>query len=241
MNDRQVSPCAAKTSWELVEAARSGDDLAFEELYRRYHLAVARRVSHLTAPHDHDTAADLVQETFVHALRGLASYRREAPFLHWILRIATNVARSHHRRTRRRQALLWFWRRPEAEREVAAPGRRVDDAYAELQAVHRALAQLSPRLREAVILFELEGVSLADMACQLAVPLHTAASRLRRGRQRLKRCLEQAGYGAGDLPVRQREGQEAGHSPPRAPATRQSVPPRLQGAVVVPLARSCEP
>lgn len=176
-------------SQQLVELARDGDRAAFEELYQRYCPAVTRRLSHLLGPHG--PVADLVQETFIQAYRNLGRFRGDSPFGHWVLRIASNLARSHFRRTYRRPWKLW--ERPEAEDTVPCRAERVDDIYPTLHAVHVALGRLSPPLREAVILFELEGLSLAEMSAQLGIPLHTAASRVRRGRKRLRRALERLG------------------------------------------------
>ena len=77
---------------------------------------------------------------------------------------------------------------------MACSLKSVDETYPTLRAVHRALGQLSDSLREAVVLFELEGLSLAEMSLELDVPLHTAASRVRRGREKLRRSLERMGY-----------------------------------------------
>lgn len=173
----------------LVAAARAGDRQAMSMIYRRYRSCVVRRLSHLAGPEA--GVGDLVQETFVRVIEGLPSYRATAPFEHWVLRIATNVARSHYRA--RRRSLLRLWPRRDRAGELPCPGQRADEAYPELQAVHGALARLSARLREAVILHDLEGISLGEMAEQLDVPLHTAASRVRRGREALRRHLVQMG------------------------------------------------
>jgi len=174
----------------LVEAARAGQREAFEELYQRCYPAVARRLSHLVGPGSN--LGDLIQETFVLAFRRLDQYGGRSPFEHWVLRIATNTARTFHRRKKRRRWRLW--EKPGQVEAIPSPLESVDAVYPGLQAVHRALDRLSPRLREAVVLHELEGLSLAEMAQQLHVPLHTAASRVRRGRKRLRRLLEGMGY-----------------------------------------------
>lgn len=179
---------------ELVRASREGDRPAFEELYRRYHPAVVRRLTHLLGPENN--VADLCQETFAAAWQQLHRFRGEAPFDHWLLRIATNQARGHYRSQQRRPWRLW--ERPEQEAEQNAGG--AEPAYPELQAVHRALAELSTRLREAVVLFELEGLSLAELASTLDVSINTAASRVRRGRDKLREVLLRLGYEAQATP-----------------------------------------
>jgi RNA polymerase sigma-70 factor, ECF subfamily len=182
-------------SESLVRRARAGDRRAFEELYRRYQPAVARRLSHLLGPAG--PVADLVQETFEQALRGLGGLRADGSFGHWVLRIAQNSARAHHRRKHRS---LWrLWERPELEQDVPAPGSGAE-SFPSLRLVHAALDQLSAPLREAVVLYELEGLSLAEMAAALEIPLDTAASRLRRGREKLRRALEALGCGAALVP-----------------------------------------
>lgn len=175
----------------LVELAGKGDREAFNELYRRFYPPVVKRLTHLTGPAG--PVGDLVQETFIQAYRNLGRFRGQSPIGHWLLRIATNVARSFHRRARRQPWKLWD--RPEVESAVPSPAGLVDETYPTLQALHEALSHLSPPLREAVILFELEGMSLAEMSLELNIPLHTTASRVRRGRKQLRKALERLGFG----------------------------------------------
>jgi len=179
----------------LVSRARAGERLAFEELYRRYCPSVVRRLSHLLGPAG--PVADLTQEAFEQALRGLPRLRADGCFGPWLLRIAQNAARAHHRRKRRS---LWrLWERPEQEQEVPATIGDAEAGFPSLRLVHAALDRLSPPLREAVVLYELEGLSLAEMAAALDIPLHTAASRLRRGREKLRRALQVLGCEGGSV------------------------------------------
>lgn len=170
--------------------AQAGDRAAFEELYSRSYPAVVRRLTHLMGPSV--SVSDMVQETFINAFRGLPRFRGESHFCHWVLRIATNIARSSYRRSRR--SFFRLWERPEEEERVASPLESVDESYPTLHAVHQALRRISPPLREAVVLFELEGLSLAEIASQLELPLHTVASRVRRGREQLRAALERMGF-----------------------------------------------
>ncbi len=186
----QVPRADTITTEELVARAREGERAPFEELYSRYSPAVARRLTYLTGVAG--PVADLVQETFVQAFKNLGRLRDDASFGHWVLRISTNVARSHHRRTQRR---IWrLWDKPDDADRVPSPLASVDTAYPDLQAVHRALDRLSQNLREAVILHELEGLSLAEIGSLQDVSINTAASRVRRGRKRLRGILEGMGF-----------------------------------------------
>lgn len=187
----------AESSLTLVEQAKAGNRQSFEELYQRFYPAVVRRLTHLCGPSA--PVADLVQETFIHAYCSLHQYRREAPVQHWLLRIATNLARSHARQGRSR---FWrLWSRPEDEDAVPSPLAALDETYPHLAAVHQGLRELSPSLREAVVLFELEGLSLHELAAQTGLPLNTAASRVRRGREQLRRILTRMGLHPSNRPA----------------------------------------
>jgi len=175
----------------LVRAAGAGQAAAFSTLYDRYCRVVARRLSHLLGPAF--AVDDLVQDTFLRVMQGLPGFRGESPFRHWLLRIATSVARDEQRRTKRS---IWrLFLDPDTIDEAPAAASSTE-AYADLLLVHRALQKLSPRLREVVVLFELEGQTLAAIAAELDISIHTAGSRLRRGREKLRHVLERAGYGA---------------------------------------------
>ena len=180
----------AKDELSLIRAAANGEAAAFACLYDRYVKIVAKRLSHLLGPTSN--VDDAVQETFIRAMNAMRQFRGERPFRHWLLRIASSTARDQQRRERRS---LWrLFTEPEQIDRVLSPDVREAERYADLVEVHRALRQLSPRLREVVIFFELEGESLADIAAELNVSLNTVASRLRRGRERLRAVLRRAGY-----------------------------------------------
>jgi len=191
---RCLETLAESQTEELLARAQAGGRAAFEELYRRYTPPVARRIAHLLGPRHASSVHDLVQETFVQAYRSLGQVRggEGGSFAGWVLRIATNLARGHYRRLSRRPWRLWG--RPEEEHAVPSREVAVDQSYPTLQFVHRGLEALSPKLREAVVLFELEGLSLVEMATALEIPLHTAASRVRRGREELRRELVRLGW-----------------------------------------------
>ena len=173
----------------LVTRCRGGDRRAFDVIYGRYCSVVSRRVTNLLGPRAE--VDDLVQETFAKAWQKIDAYRGDAPFSHWLLRIATNAARGHYRRQGRRPWVLWDGPMPENARSHDVPG---TTPYMHLEIVHLGLRRLSTRLREAVILFEIEGLSLAELAQFLDVPVNTAASRVRRGRDKLRREFVRLGY-----------------------------------------------
>src|SRR5262249_6937950 len=83
----------------LIGAAMRGDGEAFSGLYDRHVGAVVRRLSHFSGPSGN--LDDLVQETFLRAMKALPRFRGDSPFRHWILRIATSVAHDDQRRKKR--------------------------------------------------------------------------------------------------------------------------------------------
>ena len=179
---------------ELVQAAAHGDRVAFGTLYARYRPLVAMRASYLVAMRG--SVDDVVQETFIRAWKALPSFRGECPFAWWLLRIATHVARSERRSWRRSIWRLFVGDAEEKNTAQHAPA--AAEKYAELALVHRALEAISPRLREAVIWFELQGLTLQEIADEQGVPLHTIAARVRRGREALRERLTKL---AGELAV----------------------------------------
>ena len=172
----------------LIQIARGGDAVAFDELVRLHHLRVWRFILKSVAnPHD---AEELAQETFLAAWRNFASFRGDAQFSTWLLGIALNLARNHcNRSPARREVEL-----PEAD-QLDALFSEAQDPYEQmrlkqqLQALQNALAQLPNELREAITLVRLEGLSLEEAALLLDIPLGTIKSRLSRARSRLNEEL----------------------------------------------------
>jgi RNA polymerase sigma-70 factor (ECF subfamily) len=177
----------------LIARARTGDEPAFGELMQTHYPATFRLVLAIVR-HEHD-ARDVCQEVWLTVWKTLPKYRGEARFSTWLHPIAVRRAIDHLRKRRR-----WFDRfLPFASSaddfpgapEAAAP----DDTAADLQAAEsraryeRALATLSPRLRAALVLREVEGLSYDEIALALDCPVGTVMSRLHQARQRLAHTL----------------------------------------------------
>jgi RNA polymerase sigma factor (sigma-70 family) len=182
---------ASPTDAALV-AASVDDPKLFALLFDRHSLAVHRYVASRARHGDVD---DVLSETFLTAFRKRARYDRAFDdALPWLLGIATNVLRHHHRAEGRR---LTRWqevaRRPAdevdpADRVVAA----VDDA-SEVDRVARALELLDDRYREVLLLTASADLTYDEIARALGVPVGTVRSRLARGRRRLRELLEAGG------------------------------------------------
>ena len=128
---------------------------------------------------DHAEAEDLVQTTLEIGLRRIGDLREPAAMRAWLLTIQ---AREAFRLTRRLRRLIRF---DATVHELAAPG--TDDA--DRVAVRRALATLPARMRAAVVLHHMAGLSVAETASALGTSDNTVKSQLRVGLARLRRLL----------------------------------------------------
>ncbi len=184
----QRTDAGARTAEGVDEAtlagrARAGDRAAFGELVRRY-ADQARRVARavLRDPEDADDAA---QDAFLSALVKLQQYDPSRPFGPWLMRIVANAATDRRRRRRVRRAetldegLLAGGHRPDevAEREVLG------------ERLRQALAELPERRRMAVVLFDVEGYSHAEIGGILGMPEGTVRSEVFHARRRLRALL----------------------------------------------------
>jgi RNA polymerase sigma-70 factor (ECF subfamily) len=169
---------------ELLERIVAGDEEAFVSLYRRWRPALFRFAMGMTGCAA--IADDVVQETFMIVMREAGRYDSERGAVGSYLRgITRHVV---HRSTRRSSRFVPLGEaeddpRPQVDGQREAEGaiHRADEA----RALHAALLRLAPRLREIVVLCELQGLSYAEAAETLRVPIGTVRSRLSRAREAL--------------------------------------------------------
>ena len=155
-----------RTEAELIAAAIKGDVASFEPLVQRYSprvLATARRYARLERE-----VEDIAQEIWVKAFQKLGSFRGEAPFEHWLMRLAVRTCydflRAHQRN---RESAFSELSAPEdhwLERFAAAPDSASEHADAAKQLVERVLAQMSPAGRLIITLLEIEDRSVKEIA-----------------------------------------------------------------------------
>jgi RNA polymerase sigma-70 factor, ECF subfamily len=160
------------------DAAPSGRLLALLTPVHDRALATARRLCRSNAEGD-----DLFQETVLRAFDRLGDLRDESRFTSWFFAILLSVHRARHRRD--------FWRgllplNDASEPSLPAEADRVDGA----ERMTRALGKLSSKEREAIVLFELEGFTLEEIAGMKRESLSAVKSRLSRARARLRRHYE---------------------------------------------------
>jgi len=162
---------------ELARRLAENDDDALAELVERHYAPTYRFLRRLSA--DDEAARDLAQETLLQVRNAASGFRGRSAFRTWMLRIAYRTyARS--RRRRRHETLSEALASPSSE---ASSLDRV--------AFEQALLTLSPKLRDALLLFEVLELSMEETATVLRVPSGTAKARVARARQAMQNHLEQ--------------------------------------------------
>jgi RNA polymerase sigma-70 factor (ECF subfamily) len=164
----------------LLAAHADGDPQAFDELVRRHRQrmwAVALRTLG-----DPEEAADAVQDACVSAFRAAGSFRGDAKVTTWLHRIVVNACLDRARRRAVRPTV------PLPEQPPADPRDRMAERETQLE-VQRALADLPEEQRLAIVLVDLQGMSVEEAASILGVPGGTVKSRCFRGRARLAVAL----------------------------------------------------
>ena len=182
----------------LLEAIRTGDEIAFAELVRRYRNQITNYVYRLT--NDYEAAVDLAQETFLRVYAAADRYQTNYAFSTYIYRIATNLAISELRRRKRRRlvSLTGFFQergRAEVPSEFDPPDARPlqDTTLVEGErhaAVARAIASLPDKYRAPLVLRDVEGRSYEEIARILHMSEGTVKSRINRARAFLRDKLQ---------------------------------------------------
>lgn len=155
-----------RTEAELIAAAVNGDTASFEPLIQKYSprvFATARRYARLERE-----VEDIVQEVWIKAFQKLGSFRGDAPFEHWLMRMAVRTCydflRAHQRN---RESAFSEITEPESdwlERFAAAPESTSEHAEAAKQLVARVLDQMTPAGKLIITLLEIEDRSVKEIA-----------------------------------------------------------------------------
>ncbi len=183
----------------LVRRCIAGDAAAWEEIVQRYHRRIYNICYRFSG--SADDAQDLTQEVFIKMYRTLNSFDgTKGAFMTWVTTVTRNLLVDHFRKGKQ-DRLTDSIDTVSSEHEDAMPlseqiedsGPRPDARVQSLEArdtVHVALQKLSPELREAVILRDLQDMDYRDIAMALKVPEGTVKSRINRGRVELARLLQ---------------------------------------------------
>lgn len=177
---------------ELVKRCLTGEDSAWEALLNAHTRHVYNLCYRFTGRYE--DAQDLTQEVFIKIFQTLRTFDpAQGAFRTWMSRVARNHLVDHYRRTRRDRLTSSLDDHLPALDQT--PGRGEDGAVRvesreRKERLQTALGRLSPDLREAVILRDLQDLDYAEIAEVLSVPEGTVKSRINRGRLELARVLK---------------------------------------------------
>ncbi|HLJ27994.1 MAG TPA: sigma-70 family RNA polymerase sigma factor [Candidatus Angelobacter sp.] len=192
---------------QLVRRCLAGDGVAWEEIVRLHNRRIYNLCYRFT--NSADDAQDLTQDVFIRVYRTLASYDVDkGAFTTWLTTLARNLLVDHFRRSKQDRITDSIDAGLREEEDALSlsdrledPGPTPDDRLASKETqrlVQQALARLSPDLREAVILRDLQDMDYKEIAQVLRVPEGTVKSRINRGRMELARLLSRNKKQAGN-------------------------------------------
>ncbi|HVR70811.1 MAG TPA: sigma-70 family RNA polymerase sigma factor [Vicinamibacteria bacterium] len=208
----QVEKGAASPSdAELIERCLRKDNAAWEALVARYR----RKVFHIAYKFTgrHAEAEDLSQEILLKVFRSLDKFNQDADFSTWLGSVSRNYCIDRYRASKREKEVL-VEDLVAFDLAVATTGtnpQRVLEDRDRRSFLRRGLELLPEKLREAVVLRDLQGLTYQEMAEQLGLPEGTVKSRINRGREELSRLL---------LRAQQAARRDAARSPGRVSARR---------------------
>jgi RNA polymerase sigma-70 factor (ECF subfamily) len=185
---------------QLVQSCLQGDGSSWEEIVRRHTRRVYGLCYRFTG--DSTDSEDMTQEVFLRVYRTLASYKPDqGAFTTWLSSVTRNLLVDNYRRTRH-ERLTDSIDEPQEEDGPSkldgiqsawhTPHHVAEQAELSVQ-LQRALERLSPELREAVILRDLQELEYSEVQAVLQVPEGTVKSRINRGRIELARVLQEMG------------------------------------------------
>jgi RNA polymerase sigma-70 factor, ECF subfamily len=197
--DRIAALAEQKALADLAARCLAGDPQAWEQLARTQHRRIYGICYRFTG--SQSDAEDMAQEAFLKMYRNLASFDPEkGSFTTWLTTLTRNLLVDNYRRSRLERASDSLDEGYEGEEDGPTKAERLTDggksqeqhvAGLELRAqIQVALQQVSPDLREAVILRDLEDMDYKEIAEILGVPQGTVKSRISRGRSELARLLK---------------------------------------------------
>ncbi|HYC71360.1 MAG TPA: sigma-70 family RNA polymerase sigma factor [Opitutaceae bacterium] len=182
MLDRPAPATEAAEDRERMRCVQAGDEAAFAALMHRWERPVKSVIGRIVL--NARDAEDLAQETFVRLWQQREKYRPEAEFRPWLFAIAVNLARNRLRWWRSRpEVALEDWDQPDA---AGRTGGESAEQAERARAVRDALARLPADQREALVLFEYEEMSQAEIAAVVGATPKAVENRIARARERLR-------------------------------------------------------
>lgn len=190
----------------LVRRCVSGDAAAWQEIVQQYNRRIYNICYRFSG--SPDDAADLAQEVFIKMYRTLSTFdTTRASFMTWVTTVTRNLLVDHFRKGKYDRVTDSLDATPGNQDEGLTLAEQLEDRNPSPESrlrsqetqklVHEALKRLSPELREAVILRDLQDLDYKDIAKVLNVPEGTVKSRINRGRTELARLLQRTYKQAG--------------------------------------------
>ncbi len=168
---------------DVIRRAQAGDAAAFEMIYKENAPRVFMLCLRLSGG-TQDAASELMQTVFIHAWRGLSTFRGDSALSSWLHRLTVNAMLESSRSENRRTARVLSIEDPEG---IGAESvRETPDLHIDLE---RAIAGLPEGARMAFVLHEIEGFQHEEIAKQLGVTTGTVKAQLHRARQLLMKAL----------------------------------------------------
>ena len=174
----------------LIERCLRGDQDAWQAIVRNHWRKVFNLAYKFVGRHDE--AEDLTQDIFLKIFKSLHTFDRRANFQTWLVSVSRNLCIDHYRSVRKERETI--------DRDVDAgelmPAAITPSAYAELETrgrvelLRRAMAELQPTLRNAVMLRDIQELTYQEIADKLHLPEGTVKSRINRGRTELARQIQ---------------------------------------------------
>lgn len=186
--DSQSTTSRELVTPELLDRCKADDEDAWSQLVEVTHREIytlCLRI--LRNPED---AAEATQDAYLKAWRSLKGFRGDSMFTTWLYRVAANTAISKHRSRKRRRSHE-SGVTDEVLGQIAASGSTEAAAGAKLEVrdLEKALAVLPEHYRSAVVLRDVYGFSIEEIAAQLKISETAAKVRIHRGRKKLKDML----------------------------------------------------
>ena len=176
---------------ELVDRAFAGELAAFETLVERHRDVVFRVAARVVGP---DEAEDVCQDAFLRAFHRLPSFRREAPFRAWLLRITHNAALNHLARRRPEPVEPVEGLVDESDADgVRTPVERLEGRERR-ERLEGKVRLLQPAHRAVLVLRDIEGLTYEEIADVTQTPLGSVKGRLHRARAELIELLRRNTY-----------------------------------------------
>lgn len=180
-----TAPEQVPSDERLIKAALSGDDEAFSELVRRHKGKIFRLASRYVR--DEAQIDDVSQEVFIKAYRSLNKFRGDAPFEHWLTKIAVNTCYDMLRKQARRPDDVPL----DSVSHSIGKAAEAPAGYDAWHVLKRALSQLRPEERLVITLLNLEEKSIRETASLTGWSEANVKVRAFRARKELKRILEE--------------------------------------------------